>query len=408
MTEVFRSKASADLHEALRSAQELTTLAALSRGVAAPARQELSAHPSFCAVRSLDFGNRVRKPATLVLESAHAAFFADDEDLAHYAASPDFWPTLGRLFEERVYPVDAQAFGPPSDVDQNGKIFVFFTHELGAHLGGGWLIGYFGDNDLLSEKDRSADCSGSGSNHADLLYMNDVANGLANGYSAADLAGSVFPATMAHELQHLINLNQRCVLHVCSGPQETWLNEGLSKVAEDLAGFGWNGGQGRWEGAQYLSRSSGTLRGYDGRSLTLWEGDPIGNYQGAHTFMRYFADHMPSLLAELSGGGRVEHALGMPLPRAMAEWATALLLSNESFGKFSYTGPAWSPLHERLRHLDYQDLRTAGATASLRTDGVGAFVTGAGQGGPAEISVHSAEDVKPHVVVVRFSGPLPR
>ena len=163
--------------------------------------------------------------------------------------------------------------------------------------------------------------------------MNDVANAEANGYSADEAAQSLFPATLAHELQHLINLNQRCLLRRCTGPEDTWLNEGLSKVAEDLAGFGWNGVQGRAEGAQYLARGGEQLRGYDSRSLTRWEGDPIGNYQGAHSFVRYFADRRGKDFASrlLRGGGGVsgvEAALRMPFARAMAEWATALLFSN--------------------------------------------------------------------------------
>lgn len=374
------------------------------------AASRLEQRTSFCAVRGLDFGSRVRKPATLVLETAHAAFYADDEDLAHYA--PGFFATIGAAFEDRVYPVDTHVFGAESDVDGNGKLTIFFTHELGAHLNGGWLIGYFGNNDLLRARDGSSGCGGTGSNHADLLYMNDVANGEANGYPAAELAATVFPATLAHELQHLINLNQRCLVRACSGPQETWINEGLSKVAEDLAGFGWNGGQGRWEGAEYLGHAGGgALRGYDARSLTVWEGDPIGNYQGAHSFLRYFTDRLGgSVAGNLAQGGGLERALGMPLPRAMAEWVTALLFSNERASPqpgFSFSGASWSPFHARLRHLDYRSL-TAGSLATLRADGIAAFVTGAGQEGPAQITVRSSADRKPHVVVVRFSGDLPR
>jgi len=35
-------------------------------------------------------------------------------------------------------------------------------------------------------------------------------------------------------------------------------------------------------------------------------------------------------------------------------------------------------------------------------------VTGPSAGGPATIAVRSAESVKPHVVVARFTGDLPR
>src|SRR3989449_10026764 len=108
--------------------------------------------------------------------------------------------------------------------------------------------------------------------------------------SAADLFATVYPATLAHELQHLLNFAHRCVQRPCEGPEETWINEALSKVAEDLAGYGWNVAGGRAEGAAYLGHPGAELRGYDGRSLTRWEGDPIGSYPGAPSVPRLFTD----------------------------------------------------------------------------------------------------------------------
>jgi len=405
------------LHEAVRAHEQATLWEALALGIPVPAPSGSSTPPaqtSFCIVRGLDFGNRVRKAAVRVLETEHAAFYVDAEDLSHYPAG--FFETLGGLFESRAYPADRLAFGAESDVDGNGKLFVVLSHELGAHLNGGWLLGYFGNDDVLRPRDPTPWCAAGGSNGADIIYLNDVANAQANGYSADDAARSVFPATLAHELQHLINLNQRCLVRRCNGAEETWLNEGLSKVAEDLAGFGWNDPQGRSEGAQYLGRGGDQLRGYDGRSLTHWEGDPIGNYQGAHSFVRYFADRrgpdFGSRLVQGRGGvPGLESALHLPFARAMADWATALLFSNEGAtpdARFDYLGAGWSPLHVRLRHLDWQPLPAAGADASLRADGLSVLVTGPSAGGPATLTIRSAESVKPHVVVARFTGDLPR
>jgi hypothetical protein len=405
------------LHETVHEHDEAVLREALAVGIPA-ARATGSSAPAeeagFCIVRGLDFGNRVRKRAVRVLETEHAVFYVDAEDVSHYPAG--YFDTLGRLFEEQAYPADRLVFGAESDVDGNGKLFIVSSHELGAHLNGGWLLGYFGNDDLLKPRDPTPWCMAGGSNGADIIYLNDVANAEANGYSADEAAGWVFPATLAHELQHLINLNQRCLVRRCAGPEDTWLNEGLSKMAEDIAGFGWNGAQGRAEGAQYLVRGGESLRGYDGRSLTRWEGDPIGNYQGAHSFVRYFADRrgkdFASRLVEGTGGvSGLEAALRMPLARAMAEWATALLFSNETVApdtRFDYVGAAWSPLHDRLRYLDWQALPAAGIDTTLRTDGIAVLVTGPSTGGPATVTVRSAETVKPHVVVARFAGELPR
>src|SRR5437016_12039258 len=112
--------------------------------------------------------------------------------------------------------------------------------------------------------------------------------------------------------------------------------------------------------------------------------------------MRCFADRLGTdvaVVGERGAGGvsGVEEALGRPLPRAMAEWASALLVSNESGAAYNFSGAAWSPLHERLRHLEY---RAPGA-ASLRTDGIAAFVSATGSGGAAQVIVRSAEQVAP-------------
>jgi hypothetical protein len=296
----------------------------------------------------------------------------------------------------------------PTDVDGDGKLAILLTHELGTHLNGGWLIGYFGNADLVRARDDSPGCVWSGSNHGEIVYLNDARNGAANGYAKADLLATLYPATLAHEMQHLINFGRRCVERDCDGPEQVWINEALSKVAEDLAGFGWNGQGGRAEGTVYLGRAEGALRGYDGRSLTRWEGDPIGNYQGAHSFLRLFADRLGAdfpgrVLAGPGGIDGLEGALGLPLPLAMAEWATALLLSNEEGSPYSFSGASWSPLHDRLRHLD----TWAPGTVSLRQDGISALTSGAGAGGPARVVVRSAEEAPPYVVVVRASVSLP-
>jgi hypothetical protein len=209
-------------------------------------------------------------------------------------------------------------------------------------------------------------------------------------------------------MQHLLNFAGRCVLRSCDGPEAVWINEALSKVAEDVAGYGWSSPGGRAEGAAYLGRGSGDLRGYDGRSLTRWEGDPIGNYQGAHSFLRLFTDRLGgNLLGRLAAGpggvAGLEAVLGLPMPLAMAQWATALMLSNEGGSPYSFSGTAWSPLHDRLRHLE---TRTTGPV-SLRADGIAAVMSGPGLDGPAQVVVRSSEEAPPYVVVVRTSASLP-
>jgi len=52
-------------------------------------------------------------------------------------------------------------------------------------------------------------------------------------HTVADIEFTV-PATFLHEVQHLINFSQHVIVHNASEPEEGWLDEGLSRVAEEL------------------------------------------------------------------------------------------------------------------------------------------------------------------------------
>src|SRR3989442_3901881 len=147
-----------------------------------PARMEqLQAGSSFCVVRGLDFSHPLRKPATLALATAHASIYLDDDDLGEYEG-PVLQP-LAQAFEDRVWPAITSAFGAPTDVDGDGKLLVLITHELGAHLNGGWLIGYFVNTDLVRARDDSEQCTAGGSHHAENVYLNQPPPRAANGYA---------------------------------------------------------------------------------------------------------------------------------------------------------------------------------------------------------------------------------
>ena len=45
-------------------------------------------------------------------------------------------------------------------------------------------------------------------------------------------AATTFNLTMAHELQHLVNFNQKVFVQGSPAGQDTWINEGLSNAAE--------------------------------------------------------------------------------------------------------------------------------------------------------------------------------
>lgn len=366
----------------------------------------------------------VPRNATLKRETAHAVFYVDDGDLSQYTAlEPGIWTSLESSWETKVYPGDTATFGAESDVDANGKLIIFLSGQLGAPVGGAILLGYYSANDAYNAKDTTTGCTGNKSNHADMFYLNSIGNVTSGGLiTSTDAINRVYPDTLAHEFQHLINFNQHCLARTCTTLEDTWINEGLSMVAEEIGGFGWNDSTGRSQGARYMDRNRTTsgIESYDRRSLTKWESDPIGNYEGTHAFFRYYADRMGNgvlkqlVQTSLTGEANLQNALGLTFPYAVANWTTALMFSNEGLmagspGLFDYTGAAWTPLHTKLRYLNYVSLNAGGATASLRINGWNAFMTGSAAGSAATVTVTvtSTQTLKPHVLVIRYSGFVP-
>ncbi len=417
-------------HQQFRALDDARVNALLGKEGVSPARTAVAApapaNASFCVREGLT-SVFSRRPATLRHETAHMVFYVDDADLSDFAThEPGIWTSLGQSWEgtsnNGIYAKVTGAFGPESDVDADGKLLVLFSDLLGPAENGGILLGYFSSGDTLFARDESASCSGTRGNGADMFFMNGIKNltdagGPASDPAvvAADTITRVYPDTLAHEFQHLINTAGHCLPNGCTQVEETWLNEGLSMVAEDVAGFGWN--TNTLAGELYLDRLPGPdLFSYHRRSLTTWEGDPIGNYQAVHSLVRYWADRygegiLPELVAgNLRGLERTEAVLLAPFSRQLAEWTTALMFSNESFSPspvFDFTGDAWTPFHSELTYVNYQPLNPGpGVSAAVRRNGWNAFVTGSGGGGNATLTVTSTEAVKPHVVVVRFAGYL--
>jgi hypothetical protein len=156
-----------------------------------------------------------------------AAFTSGGFTEAEYAA-------FGRQFDTDLSPVDLAAFGAPSDQDLNARTIVLFTPVVNVlripnAQCGSYVAGFF----------NSADLNGSiEGNAAEVLYLS-VAGAPTGGPTCSPLsresARTNTPATFIHELQHLISYNQHRLVR--RGPSEaTWLNEGLSHLAEELGG----------------------------------------------------------------------------------------------------------------------------------------------------------------------------
>jgi hypothetical protein len=143
------------------------------------------------------------------------------------------------MFDTLINPLDVANFGAPSDIDNNGKVIIFFTKEVNAltpkNSTGGVVGGFFFERDLFPLTD-TADLPGCpGSNLAEMFYMLvPDPTGIFSIVQTKDNVNRITPGTLAHEYQHLINAGRRLYVNNANEFEDTWLNEGLSHIAEEL------------------------------------------------------------------------------------------------------------------------------------------------------------------------------
>ncbi|OYV73865.1 MAG: hypothetical protein B7Z72_01525, partial [Gemmatimonadetes bacterium 21-71-4] len=143
-----------------------------------------------------------------------------------------------------VNPVDTNAFGAPYPLGGNKRTVIFFTkavNQLTTDPSQGVVLGFYYERDLLPPNPPTGSpCPGS--NYANMFYvLVPDPNGTINGGNTISknktLVTQYAISTIGHEYQHLINASRRMyILNVPASMvnEETWLNEGLSHIAEDL------------------------------------------------------------------------------------------------------------------------------------------------------------------------------
>lgn len=130
--------------------------------------------------------------------------------------------------QKGVIQIDNEYFGNPPDYDGDGKVDVLLVDVKDGwspSSGGGYVAGFFYGIDQFT--DAQAQASGLRSNERDIVYI-DSYPGIFNGATVNPLRPL---GTLAHEYQHLIHYNY-------DRNEFTFVNEGLSEVAEYVTGLG--------------------------------------------------------------------------------------------------------------------------------------------------------------------------
>ena len=175
----------------------------------------------------------VRAEAKYVGE--HAIIYVDNASPAGGLNDTDL-NALGELFDQDLYPTATSAFGSESDIDGNGRAIILLTPVVNGltprqQCSTAIITGFFFSIDLdpIFEGDAR-------SNEGEVFY---AVTADPSGSQGCPLPASkirqIVPVTFIHEFQHMISYHQH-VLVRGGEIEETWLNEGMSHLAEELGG----------------------------------------------------------------------------------------------------------------------------------------------------------------------------
>jgi hypothetical protein len=268
---------------------------------------------------------------------------------------------FGDLFDRTLYGIDVQAFGSPSDVDQNGRVIVLLTPGVNRLTPAGdcssFVAGFFYGLDLIDAQH---------SNRGEIFYslVPDPA-GTFGCPQSLPVLDRVTPPTFLHEFQHMISFGQH-VLVRGGAAEATWLDEGMSHMAEELGARYYEQRypppSGRTNPASLfpdsavafisgdLVNSYSYLLDTPDSSVTLSNGQSIAERGAAWLFLRWLADQKDSTIlgrivqSNLTGIANVEAQSGETFLALFGDFSLALYTD-------SLPGVARSQIPTRYRFI---------------------------------------------------------
>jgi hypothetical protein len=312
----------------------------------------------------------VHVTATAVFSGLHVSIFLDSDVPAGGYSQTDI-NNVGNLFDDHLYGIDTLAFGAESDIDNNGQVLVLLSDEvnkLGDCTGTASqaIAGFFFAGDLRTTFPHS--------NGGEVFY------GWVPGSCGISLsrATTFLPEVFVHEFQHMISFNQHVM--VAGGTvEDTWLNEGLSAYAEELAARSVPADRCVASDCigQFASSNLGNAAGYlsDPSSYYLVvPGDSVlslPEYGATWLFTRWLVDHFAAeqpLGADFTrrllettrvGAANVEAATGKSFGDLVGQWQLANFLDNL---------PGVVPTSSRLQYKSWDFRAAFGSPYPLQPD----------------------------------------
>lgn len=329
---------------ASREARELRALSLSSQAIRGPSFQQVGSSRTFWVLSSIP-ANSQQQPtfdtvtATLRFAGQNILIYVDNRSpTGPNGLSDSVLTKLGTWFDQDLYPIGVSTFGPASDIDNNDRVIVLMTPTVNGLTNRNncdvVISGFFFGLDLTQ---------GPNSNQAEVFYslVPDPQGDFSCPRSVAVVEGST-PPTFIHEFQHMISFNQHVLVRNGSD-EESWLNEGLSHIAEEVVARHYDNkypilppGRLFSDTANIfinndLSNSYDFLEATATTSLTLFESTGSLEERGAAwLFLRWLADQKDSTIfarlvqTNLTSIANVENVAAESFPVLFGDWALAL------------------------------------------------------------------------------------
>jgi hypothetical protein len=307
-----------------------------------------TAHPDADLALAVSYDQVVAK---LRYVGQHCLVYSDTDTLQSGNLTDAHFELFGERFDDPadgIHKTNTGYFGTESDVDGNGKVIVLISGIIN-HLpwtDPGWhdllddekyfIGGFFSQVDLLKVGQYGIEQGTT--NYAEIFYM--LAADPDGQYLGSDFKFSVEMVaqenilTLAHEYEHLISYSHRYFTYGTAYIQQTWLEEGMAHMAEDLNLL--NSGN--------VERANDYLEDPGAVSLE-YDAAPLNQRGGIYLFLRYMGDRFGDsiyrqlLQSKCVGRACVEAITGEDFYDTLGDFLAALYLSGKeiaSDGRFDF------------------------------------------------------------------------
>ena len=311
--------------------------------------------------------------ARVVAIGTHAIVLADTANPANGFTDADYQRYATR-FDTLVYPVDVGAFGVPSDIDANGHIALIFTSEVNKLTppnASSYVGGFTFSRDLFPVVGTLRADSCAASNEGEFFYLltPDPLGSINGNPRTTGFVDTNTTAVIAHEFQHLINASRRIYVNNAPAFEDTWLDEGLSHIAEELlfyreAGLGPRNNLGTPDIRASVQRrsafnldmlgNSGRYRSYllnPAKSSPYAADDSLPTRGAAWDLLRYLADHKGSgdadtfyqlVNSKTAGIANVTAVFGSDFPSFVRDWNVSNAVDDIVSATGELQQPSWN------------------------------------------------------------------